>query len=260
MRPHKSLDDKTILVIGAAGLIGRSIINAILNSGAKVVALDMSVKGLNELKLYYGNRVSSYSIVDITDKKSLEDALVNAHIKLGSICGAVNASYPRGAHYGVDFLDVNYDDFCENVTLHLGGFFLFMQLCAKYSLKYNLPFSLVNISSIYGSIAPRFDVYEETSMTMPVEYAAIKSGIEHLSRYINSYMKGHHTLFRSNCLSPGGILSNQDKNFIKRYNKYCLSKGMLDAQDIADPVIFLLSDASRYVVGQNLIVDDGFSA
>ena len=108
-------------------------------------------------------------------------------------------------------------------------------------------------------MAPRFDVYDGTAMTMPVEYAAIKAGLEHMTRYINAYMKGRGGTFRANCVSPGGIKDGQDERFLVSYRGHCVSKGMLDASDVTNSIVFLLSDQSRYVAGQNLIVDDGFS-
>jgi NAD(P)-dependent dehydrogenase (short-subunit alcohol dehydrogenase family) len=117
--------------------------------------------------------------------------------------------------------------------------------------------NIVNLSSVYGIIAPRFELYEGTDLSMPVEYAAIKSGLIHLTRYFARRLRG--TGIRVNALSPGGILDKQDRRFLGRYRRYCLSKGMLDASDVSGALLFLLSDASRYVSGQNLIVDDGFT-
>ena len=132
-----------------------------------------------------------------------------------------------------------------------------MQQCAKYALKTQAKFSLVNMSSIYGVMAPRFEIYAGTKMTMPVEYAAIKSALQHLGSYVSAYTKG--TKFRVNCVSPGGILAGQDQAFLGRYNSHCRDKGMLEPKDILGAVLFLLSDASEYVCGQNIIVDDSFS-
>jgi NAD(P)-dependent dehydrogenase (short-subunit alcohol dehydrogenase family) len=150
---------------------------------------------------------------------------------------------------------VTYADFCENLSLHLGGYFLFMQQCARYAIERGTPFSLVSLSSIYGVMAPRFEIYAGTRMTMPVEYAAIKSGLIHLNRY--AHAKG--SKFRANCVSPGGILAGQDPDFLDRYNAYCRNKGMLEARDAVGAVVFLLSDAAEFIVGQNIVVDDGFS-
>jgi len=117
--------------------------------------------------------------------------------------------------------------------------------------------SIVSLSSIYGVIAPRFDIYEGTDMTMPVEYAAIKSGIIHLTKYFTRYFSGNGIRF--NCVSPGGIIDRQPKEFLDKYRKYSVSKGMLSPEDICGAVSFLLSDDSKYVNGQNIIVDDGWA-
>jgi NAD(P)-dependent dehydrogenase (short-subunit alcohol dehydrogenase family) len=71
------------------------------------------------------------------------------------------------------------------------------------------------------------------------------------------YFKGK--AIRVNCVSPGGLLAQQPQAFLERYRESCLSKGMLDAADVAGAVVFLLSDASKYIDGQNIIVDDGWS-
>src|SRR5690606_7460562 len=155
-----------------------------------------------------------------------------------------------------NFFEVTYEDFCENLALHLGGYFLFMQQCAKYATSRQKEFSLVNMSSIYGVMAPRFSIYEDTRMTMPVEYAAIKSSLQHITRYVTAYLKG--ASFRVNCVSPGGILANQDVTFLQKYNEHCSGKGMLDPIDVTPTVLFLLSDSARHISGQNIIVDDGF--
>ncbi|QPF72727.1 SDR family oxidoreductase [Roseateles sp. DAIF2] len=253
------LQGKTILVVGAAGRIGRIIVDAVLSAGGRAVALDTDAAGLQALTDAHGKDALDCATVDMADRVSIDRSLADAHDRFGAVDGAVNTAYPRNARYGRHFFDVEYADFCENTGLHMGGYFLFMQACARYALERQQPFSLVNLSSIYGSMAPRFDVYAGTAMTMPVEYAAIKAGLEHMTRYANAYMKGRGAAFRANCVSPGGILAGQDEQFLARYGEHCLSKGMLDAQDVTGAIVFLLSDAARHIVGQNLIVDDGFS-
>jgi NAD(P)-dependent dehydrogenase (short-subunit alcohol dehydrogenase family) len=245
-----SLDNKTIVVAGAGGLLGRAIVPALLRQGAHVIALDSSPL------IYEASKHLFVLQGDITNAASLEQAFDAGVREFSRIDGAVNAAYPRNEHYGRPFLDVTFEDFSENVSLHLGGYFNFMQRCVRYALQTKERFSLVNLSSIYGSIAPRFDLYSETSMTMPVEYAAIKSAIQHLSTYATAYTKGSQ--FRVNCVSPGGILAQQDENFIARYKTHCRTKGMLDAKDIVGSILFLLSDDSEFVCGQTIVVDDGF--
>jgi NAD(P)-dependent dehydrogenase (short-subunit alcohol dehydrogenase family) len=168
----------------------------------------------------------------------------------------VNNAYPRGANYGREFFAVEYEDFCANLSMHLGGYFLCAQQFADY-FKRQRSGNIVNLSSIYGVVAPRFEIYEGTDMTMPVEYAAIKSGVIHLTRYMAAYLGPFG--IRVNALSPGGIKADQPQRFQEQYRKETAGKGLLDASDLAGALVFLLSDASRHITGQNLIVDDGFT-
>lgn len=147
--------------------------------------------------------------------------------------------------------------FNENLAMHLGSAFLFSQQCAAYFENKRMPFSLVNISSIYGVIAPDFSMYENTPMTMPIEYAAIKSGLLHINKYISKYI--NNSDFRINAVRPSRIFDHQPEPLLNAYKDKTMGTGMLDVQNIIGSVLFLLSDQSKYMVGQNLIVDDGFS-
>ena len=249
------LDGKTILVAGAAGLLGSRVVKSVLDVGAKVIAADLSLEAMHE-KLNNEDIVSDNILLeqlDITNEQSVS----NLFAKHRGISGAVNCTYPRNSAYGTHFLDVKMTDFNENLALHLGSSFLFTQQCAKYFKLHQSAFSLVNISSIYGVIAPKFEVYESTAMTMPVEYAAIKSALLHLSRYAVKYIKDSR--FRINSVSPGGIFDSQPDAFLAEYKKHTNGEGMLSVNDILGAIIFLLSDDSKFATGQNIIVDDGFS-
>lgn len=251
------LKDKRILVAGAGGLLGCTLSAALLAQGAKLLVADINLPLMSERLKQQGVDQDHPSVtrfaLDLNDVGSVE-ALFSS---LGDVDGAVNCAYPRNKRYGAKFENVTLADFNENVSLHLGSSFLFMQQCAKYFERSRYPFSLVNISSIYGVISPKFEVYDHTPMTMPVEYAAIKSALIHLSKYLASYVGNSH--FRSNCVSPGGIFDSQSELFIGAYKKHTLGKGMLDIKDVVGTIIFLLSDHASYINGQNIIVDDGFT-
>lgn len=251
------LRDKRFLVAGAGGLLGGKLTAALVADGAHVIAADINPTLMAERLAQQGVEVDSASLtfvaLDLNDVPSVT-ALFST---LSGVDGAVNCSYPRNKRYGAKFFDVTLADFNENVSLHLGSSFLFMQQCAAYFKREQTPFSLVNISSIYGVVAPKFEVYDDTSMTMPVEYAAIKSALLHLSKYLASYVADSG--FRSNSVSPGGIFDHQPERFLEQYKKQTLGKGMLDISDVLGSIKFLLSDHARYVNGQNIIVDDGFS-
>src|SRR5690606_6802959 len=113
-----------------------------------------------------------------------------------------------------------------------------------------------NLSSIYGTATPDFSIYENTPMTMPIEYAAIKSALLHLNKYVSAYVNDSD--FRINSVSPGGIFDHQPEDFLKAYKKKTLGSGMLMPDYIVGTVLFLLSEQSKYIVGQNILVDDGF--
>ena len=251
------LENKTALVVGAAGLLGREIVSSIVKEGGRVVAADFNKEALETLtELFDANQLITIEI-DITSKESIKNVFHSIDSAWGGFDVAVNTAYPRNANYGRKVFDVTFEDFSENLGLHLGGYFLFMQQCAAYTKEKRAPLSVVNLSSIYGLMAPRFEIYDGTSMTVPVEYAAIKSALLHLNKYFTSFMKG--TGFRVNSVSPGGLLDNQDEKFLSKYNAHCMEKGMLNPEDVTGAINFLLSDNSRYMSGQNLIVDDAFS-
>ena len=254
-----SLENKLVVVTGGAGLLGRSFVRAIAGAGGRAVIADVNLDGARKFAAELENEFPAQVIaasLDVNKKESISTLIVDLQERFGKIDAVVNNAYPRNKNYGRKLEDVTHDDFCENLNLHVGGYFLVaQQFCMAFKAQGHG--NLINMSSIYGSMAPRFEVYEGTSMTMPVEYAAIKSAIVHLTRYFAQYFKG--TGIRVNCLSPGGILANQPGEFLAAYNRHCASKGMLTAEDVVGALLFLLSDESRYMTGQNLFVDDGFS-
>lgn len=252
-----NLNDKVVLVAGAGGLLGQEIVRSIYSAGGLVIAADVTEETVKNFPEEMDEDRVLATTLDIGSADSINRVIDLALERWQRLDGAVNTAYPRNQNYGKKFFDVTYEDFCENVSLHLGGYFLFMQQCAAYAKKTGRIFSMVNLSSVYGVIAPKFDVYAGTEMTMPVEYAAIKSALLHLNRYTTAELKG--TKFRVNSVSPGGIENGQPGPFLVGYKEYCRTKGMLDASDIAGAIIFLLSDYSEFICGQNIVVDDGFS-
>jgi NAD(P)-dependent dehydrogenase (short-subunit alcohol dehydrogenase family) len=251
---------KVIVITGGAGLIGKEFVKAVVNQGGVAIIGDInSIVGketVEEISKDFSNSNVDFHELDITSKDSINNLISYVHLKYGKIDALVNNAYPRNSNYGRKFEDVTYEDFCENINLNIGGYFLTSQQFIKYFKQQGFG-NIVNISSIYGVVAPRFEIYENTPMTMPVEYAAIKSAIIHLTKYMAKYFKG--SKIRVNAISLGGILDKQPENFKTKYKSYTLNKGMLDSADINGTLIYLLSDRSTYVNGQNIIVDDGFT-
>lgn len=250
-----NLANKTILVAGAGGLIGSNLVNAILAEEGEVVACDINLEVMQNRLAAIGVDLNNTKLtlvtVDITNTESVANLFTRYELD-----GAVNATYPRNKTYGAQLFDVTLESFNENLSLHLGSSFLFNQQAAAYFKRTERPLSVINFSSIYGVVAPKFEIYAGTKMSMPVEYAAIKSAIQHITKYMAVFV--NDSRFRVNCISPGGILDAQPEPFLNAYKQQTNGKGMLDVQDLMGTLVYLLSDMSKYVTGQNIVVDDGF--
>jgi NAD(P)-dependent dehydrogenase (short-subunit alcohol dehydrogenase family) len=253
------LKENVVVITGGAGHVGSHFVKAVLEQGAIAIIAETDLIKANTLRERLISEFSTEQVavhdLDITSKHSILSVIESLHLRYGRIDAVINNAYPRNKNYGRHFFEVEYEDFCENLGLNLGGYFLIAQKFASYFEKQGYG-NIVNISSIYGVVPPRFEIYQDTQMTMPVEYAVMKSGLIHLTKYMAKYFKGKN--IRVNTLSFGGILDQQPEVFLKEYKKQCLSKGMLDPEDLKDSLVYLLSQQSRYVNGHNLIVDDGF--
>lgn len=254
------LKEKVVVITGGAGLIGKEFVKAVVENGGIAIIADINEELGKKVKESLSKELATLSIdffkLDITSKNSLNECINFLDKKYKKIDALVNNAYPRNKNYGRHFFDVEYEDFIQNLGLNLGGYFTASQQFSQYFKNQGYG-NIVNISSIYGVVAPRFEVYDNTPMTMPVEYAAIKSGLIHLTKYMAKYFKDMN--IKVNALSPGGIFDHQPEAFLEKYKEKCLNKGMLDNSDLKGTLVYLLSDMSKYVNGQNIIVDDGFS-
>ena len=241
-----SLKNKTIVVTGGSGLLGTTFVTAVRHAGGRCINADINcITDLDEdtVKL------------DITNEASLSSFLTELSNHRIQIDGWVNNAYPRTQDWGTRFEAIPLASWKENVDMHLNGYFLCLQRVLEV-MKGQAGGSMVSIASIYGVVGPDFSVYDGTEMTMPAGYAAIKGGIINLTRYLASYYGPHGV--RVNCLSPGGIFDNQPTSFVRNYEKKVPLRRMGRPDDIAPTLIYLLSDASAYVTGQNLMVDGGW--
>lgn len=254
-----ALRDKVCVVTGGAGYLGRHFARAIASEGGMAVIADVNRESAEraaaDVMREFPDRAFAAEF-DMTNRSSVAALIATLDGRFGRIDALVNNAYPRNRQYGRKLEDVTYDDFCENIDTHLGGYFLASQQFALY-FRSRGGGNIVNLSSIYGVMAPRFEVYEGTSMTMPVEYAAIKSAVVHLTRYFAKYFRRDG--IRVNALCPGGVRDSQPEAFLQRYDAHAARKGMLDPQDLCGTLVYLLSDASLHMSGQNLVVDDTFS-
>ena len=254
------LKDKVIVITGGAGLIGQEFASSIIEQGGIVIIADIDesqgAKVIKAIQKKLNSKKVFFVKMDITSKISIQKCIDFVHDKYGRIDALVNNAYPKNKNYGRHFFDVEYGDFVENLGMNLGGCIISSQLFASYFKNQGYG-NIINISSIYGLIAPKFEIYKNTSMTVPVEYAATKSGLIHLTKYMAKYFKGLN--IRVNSISPGGVLDRQPDSFLRNYNMQSSTKGILDKNDLNGTLVYLLSSMSKYVNGQNIVVDDGFS-
>jgi len=261
MKLQSDLKNKIVVITGGAGLIGKSFVTAVVENGGTAIIADIDEISGNKVKDEISKELGTDKIdfikVDTTSKESIQgmiEVITNKHKVIDAL---VNNAYPRNKNYGNKFEDVTYEDFCENLNLHLGGYFLMSQEISRVMVNQKRGV-IVYIASIYGFMAPRFELYENANFTSPVEYSAIKGGILSLTKYLASYL-GKYDI-RVNAISPGGVHNNQPESFIMQYcKKTVIGNRMAEAEDLTGALIFLLSDASRYVTGQNIVVDGGWS-
>lgn len=256
-----TLTNKTIIITGGAGLIGSAFSKACAESDANVIIVDIEGNKGNDLVETLIKETKNNNIVfqkcDITNVSDIQSLIDMVLGKFDKIDALVNNAYPRNKNYGKKYEDIDYIDFCENVDMHLGGYFLMTQQVAKVMMKQKYG-NIINMASIYGFAAPRFEIYDGTEMTVPAEYAAIKGAIINLTRYLASYLGKYNV--RVNAIAPGGVFDNQPESFVREYsNKVPLGNRMANVDDLTGVLIFLLTDASKYITGNNIIVDGGWS-
>ncbi|MCX2683729.1 oxidoreductase [Campylobacter sp. MIT 21-1685] len=253
------LEGKHIFIAGACGRIGRVLCKKILaNKGIPIMA-DKNLQALkllqDELEKQSQKKLLALEL-DITSKQSITQAIEKASLEYTHLDSFVNTSYPVGKNWEqTAYYEFEYEQLCENLSVHLGGFIFIAAQFVKFFKQQGYG-NIVNLSSIMGVYAPKFENYKNTTMQSSLEYSVIKAGINHLGVWLAKEL--FNTNIRINTLASGGILDAQPQNFLEAYRKCCASKGMLEADDICGTLIFLLSDESKMITGQTFIVDDGW--
>ena len=246
----QSESHKNVLVIGGNGLIGSSVINN-LSKKYNVINIDIS----NKKEYEYTNGIHHYK-GDVLDIKSFKKLFNNICKNIGNIYAVVNCTHFKNKSWNKDLINISEEEFNKNIQNLLSSAFLVSQIAIDHFMKSGKG-NLINLSSIQGIQPPKFWHYENTDMNSPIEYSLAKSSIISMTKYLAKYYKNKN--IRINCVSPGGINDNQPNEFIKNYEASTLNIGMLDPEDISNTVEWLVSEQSRAINGQNIIVDDGWS-
>jgi NAD(P)-dependent dehydrogenase (short-subunit alcohol dehydrogenase family) len=249
------LSGRVALVTGGAGTIGAAMCEALADHGATVLVGETAMDPAREL----ADRLDDAAAVelDVTSDASVEETVAAVREEYGGVDVLVNSAYPRNDNYGRPYEEVTLEDWRENLDMHLTGYFRTAFHVSQGMVEDGTAGSIVNVGSTYGVQAPDFSVYEGTDMTSPVEYSAIKGGVVNLTRYLASYLGSHG--IRANTLSPGGVFADQHPDFVAAYERRTPLDRMAEPDDFKGPVVFLASDAARYVTGHNLLVDGGWT-
>lgn len=250
-----SLKNKTAVVTGGAGFIGKTVSIGLAEAGAKVYIADIDKN--TGIKLEKQNKNLNWIEIDITDLDSVKSCINTIIKKDKKIDIWINCAYPRTSDWITKFEDIKYESWKKNVEMHLNGHFLCCQQIAK-QMKKQKSGSIINFSSIYGVVGPDFSIYNGTNLTTPAAYSAIKGGIITFTKYLATYYAKYG--IRANVICPGGLFDNQPKSFVKKYEERTPMGRMGKPEDIVGPVIFLASDASSYITGHVLMVDGGWTA
>lgn len=257
-----SLEGKKILVTGAAGHLGRVLCEFLVSDGATVFAVDINERGLDAMRVELDPSGSSMvtfcaDLANESDRVALSQSVCE---KTDSLDGAVFAAAFVGTSelegWGVDFAEQSLDAWRAALELNLTAPFHLTQLLEGLLRRGTDP-SIVNVGSIYGSIAPDWGLYEGLDMANPAGYGTSKGGLVQLTRWLASALAPD---IRVNMVSPGGIAREQPETFAQRYAAKVPLNRMATEQDVVGTIVSLLGRSALYVTGQNLFVDGGFGA
>lgn len=268
-----NLEGKTALITGAAGLLGVEHAMALLSIGASVVMTDVddnslaqvhreerSQLDLDRVRLEQMDVTSSSSVLQTAEKLADEGVRVDILVNNAAVDPKVG-----GGSAGKDLLRLEtfpVDEWERQMAVGLRGAFLCSQVFGTRMAR-DGGGVILNVSSDLSVIAPDQRLYRQTDLpddrqpVKPVTYSVVKTGLVGLTRYLATYWADSGV--RANALSPGGVQTEQDPEFVSRISRLIPLGRMAHRSEYRAAVQFLCSDASAYMTGQNLVIDGGRS-
>ena len=271
MRRLFDLSNRTIILTGAGGLLGREYARALADAGANLVLADIDGRSVEGIAAALRERCRSALAVrtDVTDESSVAQLVRATVTEFGRVDGLVNNAAldpkfdrARDAQLEVAFENYPVDLWNRALAVNLTGAFLCARAVAPRMLTQKSGV-IVNVSSTYGMVGPDQRLYEPERPDSPPEfkpvaYSVTKSGVLGFTRYLAAYWAG--TGIRVNTLTPGGVFNDQPPEFVRRYSARTPLGRMAERDEYCGALLFLLSDASSYMNGSNLVVDGGRTA
>lgn len=261
---------KTIVVTGAAGLLGKEHCRAIILNGGTPVLLDSDAARLevtrNSLTQEFNLAITGFTC-DITNEASLREISAEIESKIGLVSGLVNNA---SVNPSVENKNSNFDRvetlsrevWLRELEVGLYGTFLCTKIFGGRLKELKKSGSIVIVSSDHGIIAPKQSLYElnknsDLNPVKPVTYSVVKHGQIGLARYFSTYWAEFG--IRVNALCPGGVENNQNLDFIKRVSNEIPLGRLAHKNEYHGALVFLLSDDSTYMTGASLVIDGGRS-
>ena len=268
------VSEKIVIITGGLGQIGVEFVKEFHKRGFRIAVFSRSAnlskaESILGKNLAHSERLGFYG-VDITNKASINKALDTIEQKWGVADVLINNAgidtQPSASpEVSGPFEMFPEKVFREVVETNLIGTFLMIQAVGARMIAAKKTGSIINMGSIYGMVSPVQDIYaykkELTGVPFikPVAYSAAKSGVYNLTRYCATYWAKEG--IRVNTFTPSGVWrETQDENFHKNYYARIPMGRMANADEFNGSMIFLASDASKYMTGSNLIVDGGWTA
>lgn len=266
-----SLKDKFAVVTGGVGLIGAEFCKTLAEAGASVAVVDLNaslIQATVDTLTKSGFNALGIS-TDITKPDSVNAMVEKVISTYGRLDVLVNSAaldpkfdataLEKGIAPGA-FEDYPLADWNAAMNVNLTGMFLVTQACVKQMLK-NKKGSIINICSTYGLNGPDQRIYIKDGNRVaykPVYYTVTKAGVLGFTKYLAAYYA--ETEIRVNALTPGGVFNNHEEYFVKNYSAKTILGRMAKKDEMNGALLFLASDASSYMTGNNLIVDGGWTA
>ncbi|EGB14000.1 short-chain dehydrogenase/reductase SDR [Pseudodesulfovibrio mercurii] len=266
MRNIKELVDltgRTAMITGGAGHIGQAFCDALAEAGADIAVLDMDADRVEDTAVRVAEEWSVRTLgltLDLADEATLVTMPGEVAEALGSLDILINCAAFVGTSkltgWGVPLEEQSVATWRAALETNLTAPFALTQAAIPF-LRRTGHGSVVNIGSTYGVVGPDMSLYDDTKMGNPAAYGASKGGLIQLTRYLATVLAPD---IRVNAISPGGVARGQDPKFVERYVARTPMGRMATEEDMKGALLFLASDLSAYVTGQNLMVDGGWTA
>ena len=265
-----NIADRVAIVTGGAGLLGRSHALTLASAGAAVVIADVREQAAEETAADVHAATGRECLpleVDVSDAGSVETMVKKVLERYGRIDILVNnaALDPKfdrehAGRHSTSFEEFPLEAWQQAMDVNITGMFLCAQAVAPDMVASGQGV-IVNISSTYGIVGPDQRLYQregQPKQIKPVTYSVAKAAALGLTRYLATYFAGKG--IRVNALTPGGVNADHDDEFVRRYSAKTVLGRMAEKEEISSALLFLVSDASSYMTGANLVVDGGWTA